>query len=191
MNVSSYTKALLVSDHQFVLIFLGIIERDINTTIPSDVSFLITRYADVTKRVDWCKSQSIGIMDDHAITKTEIYGMGTVLCGDGAQLDRSRWTKFEVVFRINKMSSYIFQIGYVFGSAQDFNFGQILGRGSNEKNSVGISIGWNKFLLCDEDHSNKRLKCEAMGRPHTFPQWKQIWRVSWDLNDYNIQSVAC
>ena len=117
----------------------------------------------------------------------------TVLFGDAEPLDRSRCTKCEVVFMINKMECG-FSIGYVFGSIR--KFGEIkwmweLGWRQNGRKSVGIYISANKFFLNDKDHSFKELECEAEDGPSTFPEQGQIWRVSWDLihNEMEISAL--
>ena len=180
----------LVSGHQFTLIFIAIIERLLNSTVPSDVADLITRYVNVTKRVDWFDdavphSKNIDIADKMNITRGG-YTFGTVLCGDGEPLDRSRYTKYEVVFKINKMD-YGFYIGYVFGSIQEIDFEEILGWGSNKKNSVGIGINRNKFTFYDDYHHRCMLKCQSENGPSTFPKQRQYWRVSWDLIDKEME----
>ena len=188
------TGAPLVFDHRFTSIYIGNVERVHNTTVPSDILFLIARYVDATKRVDWFsqtvrKSRNIDIFDEVTIIKRgeDGHGYDTVLCGDGGPLNRSRWTKYEVVFRINKMSSRGFRIGYVFESIQYVDFENGLGWGSNTWLTVGITIKENEFYSFDEDIFNKPLECESEDGPSTFPKQGQIWRVSWDLIDNEME----
>ena len=183
--------ASLVSDYQFIFIFVGVIERVLNTTVSSDISRLITRYVHLLKRLDSFsqtvrKSRNIVVVNGVTITKRSGNKYGTVLCGDGGPLDRSRWTKYEVVLRINKIV-YGFHIGYVFGSIQEVDFKWRLGDGRNKKNSVGIRIGWNGFYLYDENHYDKQSKCESEDGPSTFPKQGQIWRISWNLIDNEMK----
>ena len=177
-----------VSEYQFIMIFVGIMERVLNKPVSSDISHLIIRYVNVTKRLDYSNDRHCGnfeILDNATINK-RTHGYRTVLCGDGEPLDRSRGTKYEIVFRINKMG-YRFFIGYVFGSIQEIDFEECLGGHSNKKNSVGIRIVGNKFHLYEEDHYRKQLECESEDGPSRFTEQGQIWRVSWDLIDNEME----
>ena len=183
-ETSKSRKGPLVSEQEFVLIFVCFFERVLNAMISADISNLITLYVGPSKTLDWFNeavrhSKYIDIVDGMNITK-RLYAPGTVLCGDGEPLDRSRWTKYEVVFRINKMR-FNFYIGYVFGSIEDFDFAERLGIVPNKNNSVGIKIEESEFYLYDEGHYRKQLNCEPEDGPSTFPEQEQIWRLSWDL----------
>ena len=181
----------LLIEQEFVLIFICFFERVLNVMISADISNLITLYLEPSKMLDWFNeavphSKYIDIVDGVNITK-RLYAPGTVLCGDGEPLDRSQFTKYEVVFRINKMR-FNFYIGYVFGWIEDFDLEERVGIGSNNKNSVGFNISRNKFYLYDTGQYRKQLKCEPEEGPSTFPEQEQIWRLSWDLirNEMNI-----
>ena len=187
---AKFKKCPLVSEHEFILIFICLFERMLSATISPDISNLITMFVGPSKRVDYFsetvpKSKYVDIVNGMTITK-KFFGRDTVLCGDGESLDRSRGTKYEVVFRINLMH-YGFYIGYVFGSIQEIDFEERLGCGSNKKNSVGIGIYRNRFYLDDEDHTFEQLKRESEDGPSTFPKQGQIWRVSWDLMDNQME----
>ena len=193
---AKFKKCPLVSEPEFILIFICLFERMLSATISADISNLITMFVGPSKRVSYFnetvpKSICVDIVNETTITKKS-FGWNTVLCGDGEPLDRSRGTKYEVVFKINKME-FGFLIGYVFGSIQDVDFEEGLGYGSNEKNSVGIRVALNGFYLWAADgyRSKKQLKCESEGGPPKFPKQGQIWRVSWDLigNEMEISGL--
>ena len=104
---SKSRKGPLVGEQEFTLIFVCFFERVLNAMISADISNLITLYVGPSKRLGWFNkavhhSKYILIVDEINITK-RLYAPATVLCGDGEPLDRSRWTKYEVVFRINEM----------------------------------------------------------------------------------------
>jgi len=149
--------------------------------VSSDVRHLIIRYANAAKRVNTFNdaihhSRNINNSKDATFTK-RTGGVGTVLCAEREPLDKSRWTKCEVVFRINRIESFGLSIGYVFGSIQDVDIEGVLGVHSNRKNSVGIVIRWNSFALYDDNHYHKRLKYESEDGPSKFPKQGQFWRL--------------
>ena len=146
-------KGPLVGEQEFVLIFISFSNRVLNTKFSADLSNLITLFVGPSKRLDWFNETVRHAKNIDIVNGVRACGFGTVLCGDGEPLDRSQGTKYEVVFRINKME-YGFRIGYVFGSVQNFNFSGSLGFGSNKKNSVGIRIWKNTFHLDARDNFN-------------------------------------
>ena len=192
-NVQSKISTI-VTDREFVLIFITFMQRIcmLYSTVPSDISHLITMYADARSRIIWInnrvhKSDSIHVADGMTITKGESGKYGTVIFGHGGSLDRSRATKYEIAFRINEMvSTHGFFIGYVYGLIQNIDVDVALGVRSNEKNSVGIWLRSNGFYLLDQDHSFKKLKCETLPLSR-FPKPGQFWRVSLDLIDNEME----
>ena len=178
-------KGPLVSEQEIVFIFICSFERVLNTIISSDISNLISLYVEPSKRLGWINKaiqMTLWRVHDGVTITSRDKGYCTVLCGDGESLGRSQYTKYEVVFRINKIGNFNgLHIGYIFGSIQDVDFEWGLGVELNKKNSVGIGIRWNKFYLYDECYSYKKLKCDSDDRPSTFPERGQYWRISWDL----------
>ena len=180
-------------DHEFIKIYIGFMERVLNFTVSSDIVQLINLYAVTPKRIKWFddkirKSKDIQIVDGVTISLKSNNGCVSVLCGDGEPLDISRWTKYEMMFKINNMG-YDFCIGYVFGQIQDFDFEDALGMRANKWNSVGISIDEEGFYLYDESRSREQLKCEADLEEvlAIMTQHELIWRVSWDLVENEME----
>ena len=192
----------LLSEQKFILIFISFMERALCDTISADISNLITLFVGSSK-LDWFNNK---LRKSHPryyflpklinrVTIIKESGGGrpsTVLFGDAEPLDSSRYTKYEIVFMINKMKCG-FSIGYVIGSIRkgykhgDINWMWELGWRQNGEKSVGIYISANKFFLNDRYHTFKQLECEAENGPSTFPERGQIWRVSWDLIDNEME----
>lgn len=181
----------IVTERDFVLIFISFFERLLHSTVSSDISRVITMYVvtRIRNRIIWinnsvCKSETIDILDGVTVTKgrcDKSPQSSSILCGDGTQLDSTRGTEYEVVFKINKLSLYGFFIGYVYGSIHDVDVECELGDGTNRMHSVGIEIGGNKYYLFDEDHSSKQFNCVSV------PGQGQIWRVTWDLANNKME----
>ena len=185
---SKFRKSPIISERGFILIFIAFFERVLNATISSDISSLIIDYMEPIIRLDFNESKSRGIaaVEEDDIELNAYTGCNTVLFADGELLDRSRGTKYEVVFRINKMK-YAPYIGYVFGSIQAVDFERRLGFGPNKENSMAICVGENAFYLCDKNHCHEPLEREFTDELSTFPKQGQIWRVSWDLIDNEME----
>ena len=177
------TKFLTVTDRDFVLIFIGFLERVFNSTIPSGISHLVSLYADAQNRIIWInnlnwKSEHIRIEDGSTIQG----GYGTVLLGDPKALNISQIPKYEVVLKINeKAYRHGFYVGYVFAPIEEFHFNCCVGYTDNGSNSVGIEIRSNKFYLYNRNYHGAPLKCKAEDAPSTIPPHGQFWRVTWDL----------
>ena len=182
------TKFLTVTDRDFVLIFIGFMERVFNSTIPSGISHLVSLYADAQDRIIWINNPTYKWKDVYIEDGATIRLKGVLFLADPAALNTSQVSKYEVVLRMNEMAYYSgFCVGYVFGCIADVEFDWCLGRMNNKKNSVGIMIWRNKFYLFDEDHLQKQLQCEAEDGPSTFPLQGQFWRVTWDLIDNEMK----